>query len=206
MTADPFVAFAESLADAARPAAMRWFRTGLAVEDKADDSPVTMADRSVEQLMRQMINGRYPDHGILGEEHGREGIDRDLVWVLDPIDGTRAFIAGVPLFGSLIALVEKGRPKVGVIEMPALGERFVGHIGHPSLADGKPCRTRDCGGLGNAILTTTSPEVFSGDSLKTFERLAGDGEAPPLRPRLLRLRPGRARLHRPGDGAWPATL
>ncbi|MBW8728131.1 MAG: histidinol phosphate phosphatase, partial [Inquilinus limosus] len=90
MTADPFVAFAERLADAARPAAMRWFRTGLAVEDKADDSPVTMADRSVEQLMRQMINGRYPDHGILGEEHGREGIDRDLVWVLDPIDGTRA--------------------------------------------------------------------------------------------------------------------
>ena len=107
-------------------------------------------DITPSQLMRQMINGRYPDHGILGEEHGREGIDRDLVWVLDPIDGTRAFIAGVPMFGSLIALVEKGKPRVGVIEMPALGERFVGHIGHPSLADGKPCRTRDCGGLGNA--------------------------------------------------------
>lgn len=173
MTADSLVAFAESLADAARPAAMRWFRTGLAVEDKADDSPVTMADRSVEQLMRQMINTSHPDHGVLGEEHGREGIDRDLVWVLDPIDGTRAFIAGVPMFGSLIALVEKGRPKVGVIEMPALGERFVGHIGHPSLADGKPCRTRDCGGLANAILTTTSPEVFKGASLDAFARLAG---------------------------------
>ncbi|WP_026871931.1 histidinol-phosphatase [Inquilinus limosus] len=173
MTADPFVAFAESLADAARPAALRWFRTGLAVEDKPDASPVTLADRSVERQMRQMIADRYPEHGILGEEHGREGLDRDLVWVLDPIDGTRAFIAGIPLFGTLIALTRGGRPLVGVIEMPALGERFVGHAGHPTLANGKPCHTRDCGGLGNAILSTTAPEMFTGVSAAVFERLAG---------------------------------
>jgi inositol-phosphate phosphatase/L-galactose 1-phosphate phosphatase/histidinol-phosphatase len=172
MTADPFVAFAESLADAARPVAMRWFRTGIAVEDKADASPVTLADRAVERQLRQMIGERYPEHGILGEEHGGEGIDRELVWVLDPIDGTRAFIAGVPMFGSLIALVRNGRPVVGVIEMPALGERFTGHAGHPTLADGRVCHTRDCGGLDHAILSATSPEMFSGASAEAFGRLA----------------------------------
>jgi inositol-phosphate phosphatase/L-galactose 1-phosphate phosphatase/histidinol-phosphatase len=162
MTADPFVAFAESLADAARPAAMRWFRTGLAVEDKADASPVTLADCAVERQLRQMIGDRYPEHGILGE----------LVWVLDPIDGTRAFIAGVPMFGTLIALVRDGTPVVGVIEMPALGERFVGHAGHPTLADGKVCHSRDCGGLEHAILSATSPEMFSGATAEAFGRLA----------------------------------
>ena len=172
MTADPFVAFAESLADAARPVAMRWFRTGIAVEDKADASPVTLADRAVERQLRQMIGERYPEHGILGEEQGGEGIDRELVWVLDPIDGTRAFIAGVPMFGTLIALVRNGTPVVGVIEMPALGERFTGQAGHPTLADGRVCHTRDCGGLDHAILSATSPEMFSGASAEAFGRLA----------------------------------
>jgi histidinol phosphatase-like enzyme (inositol monophosphatase family) len=162
MVDDDLIAFAEKLADSARPAARRWFRTGLAVEDKPDESPVTLADRSIERQLRTAIGERFPEHGILGEEHGSEGADRELVWVVDPIDGTKAFITGSPLFGTLIALARAGRPILGVIEMPALGERFVGAAGRPTTHDGKPCRVRDCREIGRAALYATSPEMFDG--------------------------------------------
>ncbi len=172
---DALIAFAETLADAARPAARRWFRTGLVVEDKPDESPVTLADRSIERQLRMLIGDRHPEHGILGEEHGSEGTDRDLVWVIDPIDGTKAFITGMPLFGTLIALAHGGRPVIGIIEMPALGERFVGAVGRPTLHDGKPCRVRDCRDLSRATLYATSPEMFGtaeGPDAAAFRRVA----------------------------------
>jgi inositol-phosphate phosphatase/L-galactose 1-phosphate phosphatase/histidinol-phosphatase len=171
MPTDALIAFAETLADAARPAARRWFRTALAVEDKADDSPVTLADRAIERDLRAMIAWQHPDHGILGEEHGVEGLDRRHVWVLDPIDGTCAFITGLPLFGTLIALAEEGRPILGVIEMPGLNERFVGGRGRPTTHDGKACHVRDCPDLDRAALYATTPEMFCGPDAEAFARL-----------------------------------
>ena len=165
-------AFAESLADAAGPIARRYFRSALEVEDKADRSPVTVADREIESRLRALIRSRFPEHGILGEEHGSEGAGRDLVWVLDPIDGTKSFVAGVPLFGTLIALLDRGHPVLGVIDHPALGERWVGAAGSATLWNGKPCRTRRCGGLGRAILFATSPDLFDGADRDRFEAVS----------------------------------
>src|ERR1700680_678484 len=115
---DAFLALAGHLADAAGEAIRPYFRTPLAVDDKPDLSPVTAADRAAEAAMRRLINARFPDHGIIGEEYGRERADGEFVWVLDPIDGTKSFISGMPLFGTLIALMQAGRPILGVIDQP----------------------------------------------------------------------------------------
>ena len=168
MTAADDLAFAHELADLARPLARRWFRADLAVEHKADESPVTHADRAIEQALRDRIAERRPDDGILGEEHGREGLDRERVWVVDPIDGTRSFVTGSPLFGTLVALAEAGRPVVGVIEVPVLGERFAGRAGERARLGDRPLRTRACRRLEDAYLATAPP------SSKQSLRGAGD--------------------------------
>lgn len=176
---DAFVDLAQRLADAARPIARQHFRTPLAVDDKPDASPVTIADRAIEAAQRQLIEQVFPDHGILGEEHGAEHLDAEYVWVLDPIDGTKSFITGKPLFGSLIALVRHGRPIVGVIDMPALNERWLGVEGRPTLAQGKPARCRPCKALGSAILYATSPHMFTaGPEFAAFERLRAQVKHP----------------------------
>ena len=113
-----FLELAGRLADAAGVVSRRYFRTGLKVIEKGNASPVTMADRLAETRMRLMIAREYPDHGIMGEEHGLERIDAEYVWVLDPIDGTKSFICGVPLFDTLIALVHRGVPILGIIDPP----------------------------------------------------------------------------------------
>ncbi|HYM72274.1 MAG TPA: inositol monophosphatase family protein, partial [Stellaceae bacterium] len=115
---DAFLGLAVELADVAGTAIRPYFRTRLAIDDKADLSPVTAADRAAEAAMRRLINARFPDHGILGEEYGRERDDAEFVWVLDPIDGTKSFISGVPLFGTLIALTRNGLPILGIIDQP----------------------------------------------------------------------------------------
>ena len=101
---------------------MRWFRTNVAVQTKPDQSPVTIADHKVEEILRKKISKNYPDHGIIGEEFGEDTSKAEWVWTIDPIDGTRSFIRGLPLFASLIALLHKGNPVMGVISLPALGE------------------------------------------------------------------------------------
>ena len=101
---------------------MRWFRTNVAVQTKPDQSPVTIADHKVEEILRKKISKAYPNHGIIGEEFGEDASTSDWVWTIDPIDGTRSFIRGLPLFASLIALLHKGEPILGVISLPALGE------------------------------------------------------------------------------------
>lgn len=154
-------AFAEQLADLARPLALAHFRTPLGIEWKADLSPVTVADRAVERALRAAIAARYPAHGILGEEEAAVGIDRDVVWVVDPIDGTKSFVTGLPLFGTLIAAVVGGRPRVGVIEVPALGERWIGVAGGGTCLNGAPCRTSAVERLADARLFATSPDMFS---------------------------------------------
>ena len=169
---DAFVELAGRLADAVRPIVLNLFRTAVAVEAKADRSPVTAADREAETAMRTMIADPYPDHGILGEEHGSERLEAEYVWVLDPIDGTNAFVTGKPLFGTLIALTRRGRPILGVIDMPALGERWVGARGRATLFDGAPAKTRPCAELGAAWLAATSPQMFAGAEAAAFERLS----------------------------------
>ena len=121
-----FVALAGQLADASGSVIRRHFRTPISVEEKDDDSPVTVADRDAETAMRAIIQEAFPDHGIVGEEHDDVNPGADYLWVLDPIDGTKAFIAGKPTFGTLIGLVRGGTPILGVIDQPVYGERWIG--------------------------------------------------------------------------------
>jgi histidinol phosphatase-like enzyme (inositol monophosphatase family) len=172
---DAFLALAGELATAARDVARRHFRQGLAVEDKADESPVTRADREAETAMRRLIAAAHPDHGIHGEEFGIENPGAEFVWVLDPIDGTKRFITGNPLFGSLVALLQGGRPILGIIDMPILEERWTGAAGHATTFTDKAgiraARVRPCADLAAATLLATSPEMFKGADQPAFGRL-----------------------------------
>ncbi len=155
------LSLAHALADAAAAAIRPWWRSGVAVEAKGDDSPVTLADRAAEAAMRTLIAQARPDDGIIGEEYGAEREGAGRVWVLDPIDGTRAFIAGRPLFGTLIALLEDGRPVLGVIDQPIAGDRWIGATGRPTTLNGAPAATRACATLAQAHLATTGPYLFA---------------------------------------------
>lgn len=165
-------ALAHELADVSGDIALSHFRKSVTVDAKADASPVTIADRDAEAAMRERIRKAFPDHGIIGEEHGREAADAEWVWTLDPIDGTVSFINGVPLFGTLIALLHRGTPWLGCINHPALRERWIGGAGAPTRLNGEPVRTRSCAGLKSATLYSTGPEYFEPDDLKAFDRLA----------------------------------
>ena len=153
--------FASELADLSGEVLRPLFRAGVGVDFKADRTPVTEADRRAEEAIRDAIADRYPDHGVLGEEHGADGLDSTWVWVLDPIDGTKSFVTGSPLFGTLIALLRDGAPVVGVIDHPALGERWVGAEGAATTFQGTPVRTRPCASLADAWVRTTSPKYFT---------------------------------------------
>jgi len=122
---------------------MQYFRTAIAVEDKPDESPVTIADRETEARIRRALEERFPSHGIFGEEFGRSGGGTDYTWIIDPIDGTRSFICGIPLFGMLIGVLSGEEPIAGVIRMPALGETFAGCRGSGATKDGAPIRCRE---------------------------------------------------------------
>jgi inositol-phosphate phosphatase / L-galactose 1-phosphate phosphatase / histidinol-phosphatase len=149
-----------------------FFRTALKVDDKADLSPVTAADRGAERAMRELIERHFPGHGIIGEEFGPVRTDAEFIWVLDPIDGTKSFISGVPLFGTLIALTRAGYPILGVIDQPISRERWIGAVGRPSLLNGTPIRCRPCAELGAATLFATTPDMFRGSDAAAFARVA----------------------------------
>jgi inositol-phosphate phosphatase/L-galactose 1-phosphate phosphatase/histidinol-phosphatase len=159
------------LADAVRPIVLRHFRAPLAVDHKHDLSPVTLADREAEAVMRSLIAERFPQHGIYGEEMGAKRAGAEYVWVLDPIDGTQSFVTGKPLFGTLIAVLKGGAPILGVIDMPALDERWIGAQGRPTTLNGAPVRARACADLADAWIYATSPHMFGDDELACFERL-----------------------------------
>jgi inositol-phosphate phosphatase/L-galactose 1-phosphate phosphatase/histidinol-phosphatase len=154
------VALAHSLADAARPIAAKYFRTQVKIDDKSDATPVTIADREAETAMRELLTKHVPAHGVFGEEHGAVRTDADYVWVLDPIDGTKAFITGMPIFGTLIALLHKGRPVMGIIDQPIQKERWFGVDGERATFNGQPAATRACAQLANAYMYSTAPEMF----------------------------------------------
>jgi inositol-phosphate phosphatase/L-galactose 1-phosphate phosphatase/histidinol-phosphatase len=164
---------ATALADRAGAIARRYFRTPLTIETKADRSPVTQADREAEQVMRGMIEAAFPAHGIFGEEFGRVRPDADFTWVLDPIDGTKSFIAGLPLFGILIALCFKGKPILGIIDQPVSRERWLGIAGEATTLNGQKLRTRAGADLAAATLYATSPDMFEGSDAAAFGRLRG---------------------------------
>ena len=167
------IALTNRLADAAGAAIRPRFRAEFGLETKDDLSPVTLADREAEQAMRRLIIAERPMDGIIGEEFGvREGTS-GRSWVLDPIDGTRAFIAGRPIFGTLIALIEDGWPLLGVIDQPVIGERWLGVAGRQTLFNGAPASTRVCRFLKDALLATTSPALFDDGQLHAFEHLDG---------------------------------
>lgn len=166
---------AREMTAAAAATPLHYFRAGFAVEHKADESPVTMADRETEAALRRAIAKRYPDHGILGEEYGAEGLERDLLWVIDPIDGTKAFISGSPLFGMLMAVLNGGRPVAGVIRMPALGECYAGSRAGGSDRDGTPIFCRKGVALADAFLCLNEARGLMDDHPAVFQRLLATG-------------------------------
>ena len=132
--------------------ALRHFRTGIDIDLKSDESPVTAADLAIERDARDRIHDAFPDHEILGEEYGAGDLSKDHVWVIDPIDGTRSFVSGHPAFGFLLAYLERGRNRCSIISMPALDEVFIGQAARGATLNGKPVRTSDKTRLSDAIL------------------------------------------------------
>jgi myo-inositol-1(or 4)-monophosphatase len=177
MTAVDFEAFVGKLATVSGEAIKPFFRTSLSVEDKSYGSsfdPVTAADRAAEQAMRALIREKFPAHGIIGEEFGTERSDAEFVWVIDPIDGTKSFISGMPAWGTLIALTRLGRPVFGMVHQPFIGERFSGDgLGatYRGPAGDRALMVRPCATLGDAILYTTSPRLMNPTDRTAFARV-----------------------------------
>jgi myo-inositol-1(or 4)-monophosphatase len=150
----------------------QYFRTPIDVQRKSDDTPVTIADKKAEEKMRELILKHYPDHGILGEEFGNEKTDADYVWVLDPIDGTKSFICGAVTFGTLIGLLHKGEPVLGIIHLPALNESLYGDNNQAEL-NGKKVSVRKCGDLTDAVLLATEHKtIHEKKNGKKFDQLS----------------------------------
>jgi histidinol phosphatase-like enzyme (inositol monophosphatase family) len=172
MTLATDIALAIRLANAAGAAIRPFFRSAFDHEAKADASPVTEADRIAEAAMRQILESERPADGIVGEEYGRSREGASRQWVLDPIDGTISFMAGRPIFGTLIALMEGGFPVLGIIDQPVTGERWVGATGVATTLNGRAVRTRSCRALSDAVLASTGPQYFDEHSAEHFMALA----------------------------------
>ena len=165
-----FRAFAEDLA-ALAGATVREQIAHPPVELKSDGSPVTAVDLAVERVLRERIDAVYPGHGVLGEEYGSRDLEAEWVWVVDPIDGTRQFAAGLPNYGILIALCHHGRPVIGVICQPLLGDVYLGIAGQGAWLNGVPIRTRTTARLADSIVCISDPDCFRGATADGFEAL-----------------------------------
>jgi myo-inositol-1(or 4)-monophosphatase len=177
VTVIDFTAFIGRLATASGETILPFFRTSLSVENKntgRDLDPVTEADRAAEAVMRRMIKENFPQHGIVGEEFGSERADAEYVWVLDPIDGTKSFIAGLPIWGTLIALMHNGTPVFGMMHQPYIGERFSGDSGSATYngpSGKRNLSVRRCASLAEATLFTTSPRLMNAADRAQFEQV-----------------------------------
>ena len=163
-----FVALANSMADIAGEIIQKYYRTPFEIDKKDDNSPVTVADREVEQALRDFLAKNRPDDGVLGEEYGQTPSKSGFTWVLDPIDGTKSFMIGRPTFGTLIALCEGDIPKLGIIDQPILKERWLGASGAQTTMNGKPAQTRKCKSIDNACIGATTPMMF--DKVSDYDR------------------------------------
>lgn len=177
-----FIGFVEDLARASGEIILPFFRTAIGAQDKSDGGafdPVTEADRAAENIMRRMINESFPTHGIIGEEFGPQREDAEFLWVLDPIDGTKSFISGMPVWGTLIGLQQNGRPVYGMMHQPFTRERFSGDgtsatwrgIGPKNVPAERRMHTRACASLAQATLMTTHPDLLAADKLEGFNRV-----------------------------------
>lgn len=174
---DSFLPFAEKLAAASGDIIRRYFRADaetLQAESKSDESPVTIADRSAEEAMRRLIEAEFPDHGIFGEEFDFVRTDAEYAWVLDPIDGTRAFVTGMPIFGTLIALMRNGAPILGVINQPILNECWIGVDGRQTTLNGKPVSTSAVTRLADANEYSTDPDMFEGPDRTKMDKVLNE--------------------------------
>ena len=177
MTAVDFAAFVDRLATVSGEAILPFFRTSLGIENKGRPGtfdPVTAADRAAETAMRTLIRENFPDHGIIGEEFGNERDDAEYVWVLDPIDGTKSFIAGMPAWGTLIALLRAGEPVYGMMHQPFTRERFTGDgrgARYSGPAGERALRVRRCAELSEALLMTTSPLLMKDADRESFGKV-----------------------------------
>ncbi|MEQ1489138.1 MAG: histidinol-phosphatase [Terricaulis sp.] len=168
------IAFADTLADAARDAILPYFRAQHSITNKLDDGrfdPVTEADQAAERTMLALIEREFPDHGVLGEEYGERESRSGYQWILDPIDGTRAFISGLPTWGVLIGLYYEGRPLIGVMDQPFTQERYRGWMNgaNATTRNGTHAlKSRACGSLREATFSTTSPDLFEGEEARAW--------------------------------------
>ena len=177
MTAIDFSAFVDELASVSGETILPFFRTALSIKDKGHPGsfdPVTAADHAAETAMRTLIRRTFPDHGIIGEEYGKERAEAEYVWVLDPIDGTKSFICGMPVWGTLIALLRSGEPVFGMMNQPFTRERFSGDGGgahYRGPAGERDLRVRACADLAAAIMLTTSPLLMNAGDRESFGRV-----------------------------------
>ncbi|KAI8026298.1 hypothetical protein LOK49_LG02G03709 [Camellia lanceoleosa] len=177
---DRFADVGNEIADAAGEVIRKYFRKSFDILDKEDFSPVTIADQLAEEAMVSIIQANFPSHAIFGEEKGWRCKEKiaEYVWVLDPIDGTKSFITGKPLFGTLIALLHRGKPIFGIIDQPVLRERWIGINGRKTMLNGQEISTRSCAKLSQAYLYTTSPHLFNGDAEVAFARVRDKVKVP----------------------------
>lgn len=172
-----FAAFVEELGTLSGTAIMPFFRSSLTAADKSHGGlydPVTEADRAAEAVMRKRIKDVFPDHGIIGEEFGSENENAEFVWVLDPIDGTKAFISGLPIWGTLIGLMRNGIPAYGMMHQPFTREKFFGDCAKSTLRapnGDRVMKTRTCTSLQDATLSCTSQTMFNNQELAAFKRV-----------------------------------
>jgi myo-inositol-1(or 4)-monophosphatase len=181
VTVIDFTAFIDRLATASGETSLPFFRTSLlGVENKCGPrgfDPVTEADRAAEAVMRRMIKANFPQHGIVGEEFGNQNEDAEYVWMLDPIDGTKSFIAGFPLWGTLIALLHRGMPVYGMMHQPYIGERFSGDnrsARYQGPSSGRKLAVRRCASLNEATSFTTSPLLMNADDRAAFGKVEAE--------------------------------
>jgi histidinol phosphatase-like enzyme (inositol monophosphatase family) len=184
-----FLRFANTVADAARQTSLRYFRADLELLIKADGSPVTVADRETERVIRDLLARSYPQHGVFGEEHGWTATDCPYTWIVDPIDGTKSYLAGAPTYGMLLALLYDGVPVLGIIDIPALDERWCGVVGQATTMNDRPVKTSSCTAVEQAVLTVISPDrIETGDQpavdalsrMARVRRYSSDGYSHPL--------------------------
>lgn len=168
---EDFIPFAEQLATVSGEIIRRYYRKEIPFDVKSDFTPVTLADREVETAARALIRSTHPDHGIIGEEFEPINKDAEYKWLIDPIDGTKSFMIGRPIFGTLISILKNSEPILGIIDQPILGERWTGVKGFATNFNYEPTRTRRCDKLSSAVFCTTSPNLFKGEDLQKFKKI-----------------------------------